>query len=182
MQFWKSFRKTSSQKSEYGLLKVWKRDEDFFAWKTYFNPYYFFANKMFNFDETFEKCHWGSGTIHPEVRNLLKMIHFFKTNFPSFCSTGGKSALLTELPHSFRHETEKCLLKSGNGWIIGKKSNTSVFPQKDPLARRVQFFKPCTRKISRKWNWINQNRKKTNKFAQFSQEKITGKRSLDTGE
>ena len=62
--------------------------------------------------------------------NCWKRIHFFKTTFPSLCSAGGKSALWTRLPHIFRHKTEKISLKSGNGWWIEKKSNTSCFSSK----------------------------------------------------
>ena len=51
-----------------------------------------------------------------------------------------------------------------------KKSLTPVvFHRKDPLARRVQFCKPCLRKFNRNWCRINQNTKRTKKFAQFSQ-------------
>ena len=49
-----------------------------FAWKTYFNPKYFFGNKKFDSDEAFENCHWGSGTIHPEVRKLLKIYTIYQ--------------------------------------------------------------------------------------------------------
>ena len=39
-----------------------------------------------------------------------------------------------------------------------------VFPRKDPLATRGKFCKPCLRIFSRKWSWINQKTKKTNKI------------------
>ena len=39
------------------------------------------------------------------------------------------------------------------------------FLRKDPLARRVQFCKPCRRKISQKGSWINQNTKRTRKMS-----------------
>ena len=109
------------------------------------------------------------------------LIHFFKTKFPSFCSAGGKSALLTRLPHSFCHKTEKFSLKSRNGWRIEKNLIPVVFPRKDPLAARVQFCKPCLRNFCRKWSWINQNTKRTNKICTLLTKK-TGKRSLDTQE
>ena len=57
-----------------------------------------------------------------------------------------------------------------------------VFPRKDPLAPRVQFCKPCLRKFSRKWSWIFQNTKRTNRICTIFTKKIAGKRSLDTQE
>ena len=102
------------------------------------------------------------------------MIQFFKTKFPSFCSAGGKSALLTRLPHSLRHKNGKVFAQTRKRLKKWKKNLTPiVFPRKDLLARRVQFCKPCLRKFSRKWSWINQNTKMTNKICTiFTKKKL----------
>ena len=57
-----------------------------------------------------------------------------------------------------------------------------VFPRKNPLARRVQYCKPCLQKFSRKWSWINEDTKRIKKFAPFLPKNITRKRSVDTQE
>ena len=109
------------------------------------------------------------------------MIHFFKTKFTSFCSAAEKvhfwqrcRTVFAIKPKNFRSNPEM---------VDELKKNLTpvVFPRKDPLAPKVQFCKPCLRKFSRKWSWINQNTKRTNEICTLFTKK-TGKRSLDTQE
>ena len=144
----------------------------------------FLWTQKIKFDETFKNCHWGSRMIYPKVRKLSKVYAFFQNNFSLILFRWRENALLTILPHSFRHKTEKFSLKAGNGWRIEKRNLTpKVLPRKDPLTRRVQFCKPCLRKFSQKWSWINQDTKRTKKICTiFRTENFTGIRSLDTQE
>ena len=114
---------------------------------------------------------------------MLRLCTFFQNRFPSICSAGGKSAILTLLPNGCRPKSENLSLRSWNSWRIEKQILTpKFFPRKCPLARRVQFWKDCLRKFSEKWSWINQDTIKKNKTCTFSKKILTGKSSLDTQE
>ena len=126
--------------------------------------------KKFNFDETFENWHWGSGTIHPEVEKVFKKDTFFQHKISFVVFRWRKKCTFDKAAAQFLQWNRKIFAQIRTRLKKCQKNlKSTTFPRKDPLARRVQFCKPCLRKFSRKWSWISQNTKGQKKFAQFSQ-------------
>ena len=112
-----------------------------FLQNNYFNPKCSFGHRKCKTDETERNSHWESETIYLEVGEwLMPYTIFFETIFPSVCSAGTKSAVLTTLPNSYRQKSEKNSLRPEKVWKIKKENLTpNVFPGVDCLARRLQF-------------------------------------------